>query len=383
MSRLLLFLALYFSVYGSINLYLLIKIRRAFYLEGVHYLLLFAVLTFLLIAPINARLLEMQGYWLLSTILAWSGFVWMGFVFLFSCLSLPLDGFHILIGMGQQLFDTDWTSFMLSKKQRVTAVSLITCILMAYGAIEAYNIKTETITLRTNKVSTKTGTIRIVQISDVHIGPMLYPGRLSAMVEAINKAQPHILVSTGDLIDGHIRNSDDIAAALNSIPAPMGKYAVGGNHEVYAKTHNPLAFTRKAGFTYLDNQSVSVTKDLVITGIEDPASERGKNEIDKLETELLGRVSGKKFSLLLKHRPTINPASTDNMDLQLSGHTHQGQIFPFGLLVRLSYPLNHGLHQFAPNRHMYVNRGTGTWGPPIRILAPPEITIIDLMPSKN
>ncbi|MGD8836151.1 MAG: metallophosphoesterase [Desulfobacteraceae bacterium] len=381
MSRLVIFLSLYLSVYGSAHLYLLIKARRAFYLHGVQYFLLFAIFTFLLLAPINARLLEAQGQWVGAAILGWIGFTWMGFVLIFVCLALPVDGYHLLVGAGQHLIDTDWTSLMLSKQQSVVLITLISCAVMVYGAYEAYHIKTEKITITSSKISDKTGRIRIVQISDLHIGPMFYPGRLDPVIEIIEQAQPDILVSTGDLIDGHLLNPEETISALHGIKTRLGKYAVTGNHEYYAGLKQTSDFIQKAGFTPLHNKSITISDAIVITGVDDPAA--GNSEKSPGETELLTRVPDDKFSLLLKHRPEINTGTRQKFDLQLSGHTHKGQILPFQWMVRLSYPLGHGLHQVAPERHIYVSRGTGTWGPPIRVLAPPEITIIDLVPSSK
>jgi predicted MPP superfamily phosphohydrolase len=377
MSRLVIFLSLYFCIYGSVHLYLLIKARRAFYLHGVQYFLLFAIFTLLLLAPINARLLESQGHWLPAQILAWIGFIWMGFVFIFTCLILPMDGYHLLVGTGQQLLGTDWTSIMLSKRQSIGLITLFSCAAMGYGAFEAFHIKTERITLRSNKISPATQRLRIVQISDVHIGPMFYPGRLQPIIAAIESAKPDILVSTGDLIDGNLHNSSKALTALRGIQAPLGKFAVTGNHEYYAGLKQASDLTERAGFKMLRNQSLPIGKSVVITGVDDPA---GGYHNSPNEAELLNQVSNKKFSLLLKHRPEVEISSREKFDLQLSGHTHQGQIFPFGWLVRLFYPLGHGLRTVGPNCHVYISRGTGTWGPPIRLLASPEITIIDLIP---
>lgn len=380
MNRLVIFLLLYFCIYGSAHLYLLVKARRAFYLHGVHYFFLFAIFTFLLLAPINARLLESQGHWLPAQILAWVGFIWMGFVFIFACLALPMDGYHLLVGTGQQLFSTDWTSIMLSKRQSIGLIALVTCAAMGYGAFEAYHIQTEKITLRSSKLSATTDRLRIVQISDVHIGPMFYPGRLRPIIAAIESAKPDILVSTGDLIDGNLHNHSKALNTLRGIQAPLGKYAVTGNHEYYAGLKQAADVTERAGFKMLRNQSVPIGKEVVITGVDDPTGSKKNNSS---EAELLDRVPDKKFSLLLKHRPEVGGGSQEKFDLQLSGHTHQGQIFPFGWLVRWVYPLGHGLRAVAPDHYIYISRGTGTWGPPIRLLASPEITIIDLIPMIN
>jgi len=115
--------------------------------------------------------------------------------------------------------------------------------------------------------------------------------------------------------------------------------------------------------------------------VDDPAGDGPESGSE--ETDLLRRVPKGKFSLLLKHRPQVHPENRQQFDLQLSGHTHRGQIYPFGWLVGLTYPWGHGLRQVAPGCHIYTSRGTGTWGPPIRLLAPPEITIIDLLPAQT
>lgn len=379
MSRWIIFFALFLSIYGSAHLYLLIKARRAFYLDGVQYILLFAILTFLFLSPVNARLIESQGHWVISVAMTWIGFLWMGFVFIFVCQALLVDGYHLIIGAAQQVLGTDWTSLMLSKRQSISIVTATTCAIMAYGAFEAYHVRTETITITSAKLPAGSEPVRIVQISDLHISPLFYPGRLAPIIAAIEKAKPDILVSTGDLVDGRALNPQSLIKALRGLPAPKGKYAITGNHEAYTGIHQASAFTREAGFTLLRNQSVSINPLLVITGVDDPTARDGKESLK--EKDLLNKIPRSAFSLLLKHRPRIDEESIGHIDLQLSGHTHKGQIFPFDGFVRLSYPLGYGLRQIAPGRHLYTSRGTGTWGPPIRVLAPPEITIIDLVPA--
>ena len=378
MGHLIIFLSLYFCIYGAAHLYLLIKWRRAFYLEGFEYLLLFISLVFLMLAPINGHLLETQGHWLPALVVTWIGFLWLGFVFIYICLSLPLDGYHLLVGAGQGLAGADWTAMMLSRRQNVVIVGVVALCLMGYGAVEAYRIRIENVTIHSSKITSSADAFRIVQISDAHLGPMLYPGRLEPMIRAMEMARPDILVCTGDLIDGRILASENVATRLRGIKAPLGKYAVTGNHEFYYGIERSAAFIREAGFTLLRGKSALAGSHIAVIGVDDPAGgvETGK----KSEAELLADAPGARFRLLLKHRPSIEDGDRDEIDLQLSGHTHQGQIFPFGLVVRLFYPLGSGLHAISNHGHLYTSRGTGTWGPPVRILAPPEITVIDVVP---
>ncbi len=380
MSHMIIFLALYLCIYGTAHLYFLVKARRAYYLHGAGYFLVSAALLFLLLAPIQGRLLEMQGHFWPAVIVTWLGFIWMGFLFLFTCISLPLDAYHIFIGMGQKITGDDLTGFMLSRRQSIAIAIVAACGLLLYGVFEARQVKTRAIALHSQKLPPAAGRIRIVQISDLHMGLMSYPGSLSPAIRAINQAKPDILVSTGDLIDGHLFNENHAAAKLREIPTPLGKYAVTGNHEFYIKANTAQAFTKAAGFTLLQDASVSVKGLLTIVGVDDPAnSNRSRNDAE-IEAGLLGKISGDPFILLLKHRPAVAAGSSGRFDLQLSGHTHQGQIFPFGFPVSLLYPMGHGLHELAEGGHIYISRGTGTWGPPVRLLAPPEITVIDIIP---
>jgi uncharacterized protein len=382
MSRLIIFLSLYFSIYGAAHLYLLIKWRRAFYLQGVEYFFLVVVLTFLLLAPINARMLDSQGYMLASLGMSWIGFLWMGFLFIYVCLALPLDGYHLLVGAGQRLTGADWTGLTLSRRQSVGLVVFLTWGLMVYGAVEAYRIRVESLTIENSRLSPTSSRIRIVQISDVHLGPMIYPGRLAPIIAAIEQTRPDILVCSGDLIDGPLLSQADTAAAFSNLTAPLGKYAVTGNHEYYYGIERASEFIKQAGFTLLRNRTVTAGKQITITGVDDPAGGRGaKNK--PTEAQLAAALPKNRFALLLKHRPMIDPDTKDAFDLQLSGHTHQGQIFPFGLVIRLFYPWDHGGRQIGAHGYLYTSRGTGTWGPPLRILAPPEITVIDVIPSKQ
>jgi predicted MPP superfamily phosphohydrolase len=334
-----------------------------------------------MLAPIQARILEAQGHLVWAIVSAWTGYVWMGFLFIAICLSLPIDGYHLLIGLGQRLTQKDWAHLMLSRRQCVGLAALAALGIMAYGAFEAYHLRIEKITLKTTKIPTDVESVRIVQISDLHLGLMYYPGRLQPVLSAIDALKPDVLVSTGDLVDGHTPSTESLTMRLHALKAPLGKFAVTGNHEFYMGLENSEQFIKKAGFQLLRNQSVNVGDYLAITGVDDPT---GAPHIGLSETELLAANSPKRFCLLLKHRPAIANENHLRFDLQLSGHTHRGQIFPFNLLIALRYPIYYGLHQIRGSHpaNLYVSRGTGTWGPPIRLLAPPEVTVIDLVPEK-
>jgi hypothetical protein len=170
---------------------------------------------------------------------------------------------------------------------------------------------------------------------------------------------------------------DGLTALLRDVRPRFGKFAVTGNHELYVGSGQALSFLRDAGFTVLRGEAVTISGMLSVVGVDDPAF-GGKGEVAIQEQEVLERGPRDRFVLLLKHRPVIMSESRGRFDLQLSGHVHQGQIFPFGLLTRIAFPLPPGLSFLAEGGAVYVSRGTGTWGPPIRFLAPPEVTVFRL-----
>jgi hypothetical protein len=192
---------------------------------------------------------------------------------------------------------------------------------------------------------------------------------------------PDLLVSTGDLVDGQMDGLRGLDVELAKVTAPHGKFAVLGNHEVFAGVTPSSAFTARSGFRLLRGEAVSMSDWLTVAGVDDPALGQGGKE-GAPEEALLLPLPKERFTLLLKHRPTLKRESEGLFDLQRSGHVHKGQIFPFNLITRLAYPLPVGLSRPAGS-WLYVSRGTGTWGPPLRVLAPPEVTVIDLVPAKG
>jgi predicted MPP superfamily phosphohydrolase len=200
------------------------------------------------------------------------------------------------------------------------------------------------------------------------------------MVAAVRDARPDIVVSTGDLVDGQLDNLYRSVDLLQSLAPRYGKYAVMGNHEFFAGINESLRFTRDAGFIMLRGKAVTIEKAIRIVGVDDSAG-RQMGMVAMLEEDaLLAKRDGDSpFTILLKHQPIVREASIGAFDLQLSGHTHRGQIFPFNLITRIFFPYHNGYHDLSMGSALYVSRGTGTWGPPVRFLSPPEVTVIDLV----
>src|SRR3990172_9166776 len=170
-------------------------------------------------------------------------------------------------------------------------------------------------------------------ILDLHLGLVLRNGKAGDVAKIVARERPDLFVSTGDLVDGQLDHVDGLAEILREIPAPRGKYAVLGNHEYFAGIDRAIDFTRRAGFTLLRDESVVIDNAVRLAGVDDPAGARFARSRRPSEAAVLGNRPDGLFTVLLKHRPRLDPASAGKFDLQLSGHTHHGQHFPFRLLT--------------------------------------------------
>jgi hypothetical protein len=377
------FLLTFFLIYGGTNLYFYLKVKTAVSAGELPNFFLALFLFLMVFAPLLVRVLEKHGLEVPARLTAYAGYLWMGFLFLFFSASLGIDIYHGLLHVAGFIAHRDFTPFFLSKRVAFALPLAWGMAAAIYGFFEARDIKTERVTIFTPKIPRAVGKITIVQISDVHLGLIVREERLQRIADKVKGASPDILISTGDLVDGEINRMTGLAELLNNIKPKYGKFAVTGNHEIYAGIKQALAFTEKAGFRVLRGENVVTGGVINIAGVDDSVNERINHESSVSEKTLLEGLSHEKFTLFLKHRPAIGQESLGLFDLQLSGHVHKGQIFPFNLLTHMFYPVKAGYSMYPRNSALYVSRGTGTWGPPIRFLAPPEITVIELIHSEK
>lgn len=370
-----LFLLTFLCLYGGINFYFFFRARSILHFSGLWQGLFLLAILLLIIAPVLVRILESLHWEHLARTVACIGYIWMAFVFLFFFLSISTElvrAFHKLIVPATGTIVLKSVTFGLS--------AFLAAGLVVYGYFDAQRLRVRDLQIQTNQILPGSGKLRIVQISDVHVGIIIRNSRLDPLLEKIRETRPDILISTGDLLDGELDNIMEDASRFAAIPAPYGKFAVLGNHEYYAGLKRSIEFTKAAGFRLLRDE-VTQAAGLTLFGEDDITGRKpGRTpESAAFQKTLASKRDG--FVLLLKHQPYVDPTAL--FSLQLSGHTHGGQLFPFGLITKLYFPKNYGLHKLASDRLLYISRGAGTWGPPVRVFAPPEITVIDLIGKKN
>jgi len=318
----------------------------------------------------------------LAVPVSWIGYVWMGSMFLLLVL--------LWSGEVARLSWVQYASFASIDGGRREFLAQILAggagvfglALSGWGIWSAIRpVEIKPVAVRLRKLPDSLRGLRIVQLTDMHVGLTIGRGFVDDVVRKVNALEPDLVAITGDLVDGPVEDLGAAVAPLGQIRSRLGTYFVTGNHEYYSGADSWLLFLREIGIRVLRNEHVELSKNggtFHVAGVDDwTAHQFGNGHGADMARAMEGRDTSKPV-VLLAHQPVqFDEARAHGVDLQISGHTHGGQIFPFGFLTRLAQPFLSGLHQRGDSQ-IYVSSGTGYWGPPMRIAAPAEITLIEL-----
>ncbi|MCU0824734.1 MAG: metallophosphoesterase [Leptospira sp.] len=286
--------------------------------------------------------------------------------------------FLILVRFG---FPLDGVSEIKAFSLAFTSIFLSTGF-SSLGFINAHvRLTTKRVSVKVKNLHPDLDGFTIVQISDVHIGPTIKGKFLERVVRRINLQNPDLVAITGDLVDGPVSVLKQYLKPLEGIQSKFGTFYVTGNHEYYSGVLEWLPEIRSLGISVLLNQNQKLNVNsatLLVAGVTDLHAGRILRSHETNPKAALETKDSSDFKLLLAHQPnSILDAERYGVDLQLSGHTHGGQYFPGNLLIYLFQRFVAGLHTYKTSK-LYVSRGTGYWGPPIRLGAPSEISVIEL-----
>ncbi|NNF84218.1 MAG: metallophosphoesterase, partial [Deltaproteobacteria bacterium] len=333
-----LFLITVFTIYGSVHAYAFFKAKSALGFGWGTAAAIVPVLIAFTFAPLIIYFLGRHGMEGAARTVSWVGYTWAGLLFFFLWTNLAVDALNLVLCLAGAISGKGASAYLLAGKGRFFGLVALCLVLGAYSFFEARDIGIERITIRTDKLPASTPRVRVAQISDVHLGLIVRNRKAEQIAGVIRSVEPDILVSTGDLVDAEINHLEGLAEIFGNIRPPLGKYAITGNHEFYAGVSQALSFTRRAGFSVLRGEAVKVGESLRIVGVDDPVGTALGAVPDRREAEVLAGNPGTMFTILLKHRPRVAEDSRGLFDLQLSGHTHNGQIFPFRYVVGRPYP---------------------------------------------
>ena len=264
------------------------------------------------------------------------------------------------------------------------AVAVVAAAVVGVGYVEAMRVpRVKRVDVTIDRLGAGLDGATVVLLTDTHYGPIDRSRWSAAVVAVVNDLDADIVCHTGDIADGTVAMRRGQAAPLGQVRARLARAYVTGNHEYMGEADGWLEHLRELGWQSLHNQHVVVSRGgarLVLAGVDDAtaaSSGRPGHRCDPVAA-LAGAEPGLPV-LLLAHQPKqVDLAVKHGVDLQLSGHTHGGQIWPFHYLVRLDQPTVHGLSRHGERTQLYTSRGTGFWGPPLRFLAPSEITLLTL-----
>ncbi|MGW8061862.1 metallophosphoesterase [Streptomyces ziwulingensis] len=242
-----------------------------------------------------------------------------------------------------------------------------------YGVLSGPKVKRVTVPLA--KLPRAAHGFRIAVVSDIHLGPVLGRGFAQKVVDTVNSTQPDLIAVVGDLVDGSVKDLGPAAAPLARLRARHGAYFVTGNHEYFSGAEQWVAEVRRLGLLPLENARTELPH-FDLAGVNDVAGEDEGQGPDYARA--LGDRDRTRACVLLAHQPVqIHDAVDHGVDLQLSGHTHGGQLWPGNLIAGAANPTVAGLDRYGDTQ-LYVSRGAGAWGPPTRVGAPSDVTVIEL-----
>jgi predicted MPP superfamily phosphohydrolase len=346
------------------------------------------VLLILPFIPVVTRMHSMNSGW--ANLLAWVAYLSFGFITVLFAFVLARDVIWLGVLAAQKiahLFGSSGTADALAdpERRRILINSTNLGLLGATGALTGYGFFQATRTPRIVRVDLPVANLpeglngyTIAQISDLHVSHTIRRDFVQAVVDEVNKLKPDMVALTGDLVDGTVEQLRDDVAPLAELIAPDGCYFITGNHEYYSGVQQWIDETKRLGCDVLLNEHRLIESNgakLLLGGVTD-YSGGGFGANHKTDPhKAMQNAPASDLKILLAHQPlSIYEAEKAGFDYVMSGHTHGGQYFPYHFLVGLFQPYVAGLHVHGRSR-IYVSRGTGYWGPQLRIGAPSEITL--------
>src|SRR4051812_37557708 len=336
--------------------------------------------------PASAILSRGRTHTVGGQIAIWSAYVWLGVMFLLFTAVLATDIGRLLVGIARRItsnggVDAERRTFIARLTATVIAAVVsgasVVAVRSALGPVEVRRIR-----VKLARLPRAQHGLTIAQITDLHVGPTIGRDVVEDVVNRTNALAPDIVAITGDLVDGSVSVLRDAVAPLANLRARHGVFFVTGNHEYFSGADEWLKELPRLGIRELGNERVSIGEgdaSFDLGGIEDRTAQQygGLSPAAAIARALDGR-DPKRELVLLAHQPrSLLDAAPFGIGLQISGHTHGGQIWPFGYLVRLQQRFWPGLHRYG-DAQIYVSRGTGYWGPPMRLAEPAEITHLTL-----
>lgn len=374
------FFVIFFSIHALVNFYIAFRGWQA--LEAVPAFRPWFIL-FMLIVTVAypaGRMLEKLWYHPVPITLHWVGAFWFAGM-LYITLMLLFTDMARITNYFLPFFDKFGAPDIPTLKLRAfSVVSLIAILIIAGGHFNAWYPKISRIDISLPKEAGNLEYLRVVAASDIHLGTIIGPRKTEKLVNTINSLKPDIILFPGDVVDEDVKPviKQNLGENLQKLSAPMGVFASTGNHEYIGGGEPSIRYLEQNGINVLRDSALLINNSFYVVGREDLHKKWSTGKSRMGLDELLSDVDFSKPVILLDHQPyNLDEAMHAGVDLQISGHTHHGQLWPFGYITKRIFELSRGYLK-KENTHFYVSTGFGTWGPPVRTGNRPEIVLINI-----
>ncbi len=375
-----LFFIIFFAVYTSLNFYVFIRgwqvISAYPILKPIYAALFFIIAYGYVLAKMLYKYLHPTAYDILLGI----GAIWFAFLAYFLLSLLFIDILRLLNG---------WTNFFPSfvssnyeTTKKITALIVIALVglVVFLGNLNKRNIEIRSIEITIPKGDSKIDNLNVVMASDIHLSPIDGERLLKEIVEKMNSLNPDIILLAGDIVDDKAKVLEDrgIGESFKKLNSKYGVYSINGNHEFINGVESCVSYAEKFGIKFIRDSYVFIDSSFYIVGREDSAMPQFTGRQRKSLEEIVKNIATNHPKILLDHTPfKLEQAQQNGIDLQFSGHTHHGQIWPANLITKMIYEVSWG-YKKKEDTHYYVTSGAGTWGPPVRTGSSSEIVNIKI-----
>lgn len=372
------FFSIVMVIYAAINYYIYVRAMQAIPTTSSFRIWFKWGFLLLVSAYVAGRIMERVYLSVFSDVLTWIGSFWLAIMVYGFLLVLLIDiirlANHFAGFLPQYLYSVQGKATVFYVSMAVAGITVLA------GHINAITPRVNTFTLEVDKQANGLKELNIAMASDIHMGTLVGPRRMGKLVKLINTQKPDIILLAGDIVDEDLAPviRQNLGKCLEKLSAPMGVYGITGNHEYIGGAKQAVNYLEEHGITMLRDSVANIAGSFYVAGREDRDKNRfsGKNRLEV--SELLSNIDHSLPIILLDHQPfALDKAAEAGVDLQLSGHTHHGQLWPGNFITRAVYEVSMG-YKLKGNTHFYVSPGYGGWGPPVRTGNRPEIALIKL-----
>ena len=372
------FFIIFLTIYTSLNFYVFIRgwqVISAYPILKSIYAILFIVIAYgYVLAKVLYKYLSPLAY----DIILGVGAIWFAFLAYFILSLLLIDIVRLFNGWFHFLPSTIANNYECAKKVTAIVVIAVVGLIVFLGNLNKRNIEIRNLEITIPKGDSKLDSLNIVMASDIHLSPVDGEKLLSNIVDKINSLNPDIILLAGDIVDDKAKVLEDrrIGESFRRLKSKYRVYSITGNHEFINGVDSSVRYAENFGIKFLRDSYILIDSSFYLIGREDVSMSQFTGKQRKILEEIVKDIPVNYPKILLDHTPfKLEQAEQNNIDLQLSGHTHHGQIWPANLITKMIYEISWG-YKKKGNTHYYVSSGAGTWGPAVRTGSSSEIVNI-------